>query len=340
MDAIAAFDMTKTYTESGGAVAALQNINLQIPEGRAMACVGRECSGKTTLIRLLAGMERPTFGECSVLGLSPSRETARLHSMVGTVLHSARLYRSLTLRENLMFFAGIHGLPDAVERISFLMHRLHIWEDVDKKPSELPTGVLTRAGLARALLHRPRVLLMDEQGAGMDRESGLRVRELVEYAIREEGVTLLYCTQNMNYAQELCHNFGLLDRGRLIARGNMESLRVGGGVRMKASLRMGQGQKAPAGFTLRDGLWQKEIASDEDMPQLISQAVSGGGSLYEARVIRPTLEEIYAAYLNGSRGREVLLHGETKTAEPSQPIQSTQPIQPAQPADAAPEAQA
>lgn len=319
MDAIAAFDMTKTYTDSGGSVAALQNINLQVPEGRAMACVGREGSGKTTLVRLLSGLVRPTFGECSVLGLSPSHETARLHGMVGTVLQSARLYKTMTLWENLLFFAGIYGLSDAVERTSFLLHKLHIWEERDKKPGDLATGVLKRAGLARALLHRPRVLLMDEQGAGMDRESGLRVRELVEYALQEEGVTLLYCTQNMNYAQEFCGSFGLLDQGRLIARGDVESLRIGGGVRMKASLRLGDGQQGPEGFVLNQGFWQREIANEEDMPKLIAQVVGEGASLYEARVIRPTLEEIYAAYLEGGRGREVLLHGETRAAEPSQP---------------------
>ena len=330
MDAIAAYDMTKTFNDRGGVTAALQNINLQVPEGRAMACVGREGAGKTTLIRLLAGLSRPTFGECSVLGLSPSFETARLHGMVGTVLFSAKLYRTMSLWDNLLFFAGVHGVTknDAVERASFLMHRLHIWEDRDRKPGQLSTGELKRANLARALLHRPRVLLMDEQGLGMDRETAERIRELLGYAVRKEGVTLLYCTQNMNYAQDICGSFGLLDQGRLIARGDLESLRIGGGVRMKASLRLGTGQSGPEGFTLRDGFWYREIGAEDEMPGLIAQVVGAGKSLYEARLIRPSLEEIYQAYLEGGRRREVLIHGETRAAQPAQPT-APAPVRPA-----------
>ena len=100
MDAIAAYDLTKIY----GGKAALQGVNLQVTEGGAMACVGLEGAGKTTLVRLMAGLGRPTSGECSVLGLSPGFESARLHGMTGTVLQSARLYACMSLWENLRFF--------------------------------------------------------------------------------------------------------------------------------------------------------------------------------------------------------------------------------------------
>lgn len=317
MDAIGAFDLTKVYISkaTGRETPALQSVNLQVPEGRTAACVGPEGSGKTTLIRLLSGLLRPTSGECSVLGLSPGYETARLHGMMGTVLYSAKLYAHLSLWENLLFFAGVHGVnrDAAIERASSLLRRLDIWEERDQSPGGLPTGIFKRASLARALMHRPRVLLIDSQGAGMDLETAGLVRELLSYVRTEEGVTTLMCTQDMGFAESVAASFGLLHQGTLMARGDMEALRIGGGVRLKALLRLKDGDKAPEGFRRqKDGSWQREIETEEDMPRLIMRVVSEGGSLYEARLLRPSLWEIYGAYGNFGRRREAALHGETR----------------------------
>lgn len=286
-----------------------------------MACVGRENAGKTTLVRLLAGLSRATSGECSVLGLSPTHESARLHGMMGTVLESARLYDCMSLWDNLRFFAGAHHVPagQGVERASFLLRRLDLWEEREKRPDRLSTGELTRAGLCRALIHRPRVLLVDEEGAGMDRETAGLVRELLRWVLEEEGVSLLFCTQNMNYAQTFCQSFALLDRGVLMARGPLESLRTGGGVALKASLRLAAGQPGPEGFRQAGPDWQRAIQSEDEMPAIIARAVGQGLDLYEARVIRPGLEEIYQAYLAGGRRREVVFHGQTAQTQTERP---------------------
>ena len=270
MDAIAAFDLTKQYARKPGGKPALQGINLKVPEGGALACVGAERAGKTTLVRLLAGLRRPSSGECSVLGLSPAFETARVHSMTGVVLHSAKLYDTMSLWENLRFFAGMHHVPenDAIERISLLFHKLNIWEERDKRPGALSTGVLLRAGLVRALIHRPRVLLFDEQGAGMDRETAELVRALL-LELREEGVALLMCSQNMNYTQSICDSFALLHEGILLARGSFESLRVGSGMRLRAAL--GKGHPVRRGNACVDcqsgGGWGPPAGSPGDPPR-------------------------------------------------------------------------
>lgn len=297
MDAIVAYDLSKQY----GDHVALCGLNLQVPRGTAFACVGEENSGKTTVIRLLSGLCRPTMGECTVMGLSPSFEAGKLHAVTGTVLDTARMYENLTLTENLNFYAGIHNVDDndALDRASFLLHKLDIWEGRDEKLDDLPTGVVRRASLARALMHSPQVLLMDEPAGGLDKETADSMKELISYLVEEEGVTFLLCTRNMDYAQVLCDGFAILKQGSLLAKGDLESLRKGAGVRFRAAMRLADGEEPLRGFRLLDDFWQKDIASEDEVPKLIAQAVTEGKNLYEARLIRPGLEEIYEAYLNG-----------------------------------------
>lgn len=299
MDAIAAYDLTKEY----GDLLALGGVNLQVPLGASFACVGEKGCGKTTLIRLLSGLTRPTGGECTVLGLSPTYEPQRLHSVAGTVLESAKLYTGMTLYENLRFFAGLHGLDDndALERSSFLLHKLDIWESRDMAVGSLPTGVLRRASLARALMHSPKILLMDEPSGGLDRETIEAIQGLLACVKEDEGVTLFLCSSNMDYAQLLCQEFAILRQGILLAKGSLESLRKGAGVGYRAQLRLGEGSHAPQEFQQAGDVWEKEITSVEEMPKIIAQAVEAGIPLYEARLLRPTLQEIYAAWLAGGR---------------------------------------
>ena len=229
MDAIVTYDLTKEY----GGRPVLESLNLQVPQGQAFACVGQRGWGKTTLIRLLSGLANPTSGECTVLGLSPTYEPQRLHAVAGTVLDSARLYAKMTLWENLRFFAGIHGFDDndALERSSFLLHKLDIWEGRDLLVESLPTGVLRRASLARALMHRPQILLADEPPSSMDQESLEAIQALMGCVAQEEGVSLFLCCSNMEYAQLLCQNFALLKQGVLgKGRCGIPAERCGGGI--------------------------------------------------------------------------------------------------------------
>lgn len=297
MDAILTYDLSKKY----GSVSALHGLNLQVSQGSIFACVGKEKSGKTTLIRLLSGLCRATAGECSVLGFSPVFDAEKLHSVTGTVLHTSQLYREMTLSENLRFFADINGVEqnDALDRISFLLHRLDIWEERDEKAASLPTDVLRRASLARALMHYPQMLLLDEPADGLDTEAANSVQELLAHLISQEGLTVLLCTQDMKYAQRLGDDFGLLREGELMAKGNMDTLRQEAGVPYRAAFRLKEEETALPGFQLIDNVWQKEIHSEEELPKLISQVVASGKQLYEAKLIEPSLEEIYTAYLTG-----------------------------------------
>lgn len=297
MDAVLAYDLSKDY----GRRSVLRGVTFQVQEGDILSCVGKKGAGKTTLIRLLSGLCRPTAGEASILGFSPFFEAAKLHAVMGTVLDTAHLYQKMTLTENLRFFAEINGVEenDAIDRMSFLMHRLEIWEGRDELVADLPTDVLRRASVARALMHSPRVLLLDEPADGLDTEAAGSIQTLLAYLRDQEGVTTLVCTEDMDFAQCLGDEFALLQEGALMARGDLETLRKNAGVRYRAVLRLGEEETAPKGFRFVDGVWEKEIPSEEELPKIIAQAVSNGTKLYEARLIKPTLEEVYEAYLAG-----------------------------------------
>lgn len=297
MSAIVTYDLTKQFDN----ITAVSGIDLQIPFGQRFACVGGEKSGKTTLVRLLSGLLRPTSGECSVMACSPSFEADKLHSAVGTVINSARLYENMTLSENLRFFAGIYGIDenDALDRISFLLHKLDIWEGRDIKINKLPTSVLRRGSLARALVHKPKLLLIDEIADSIDKDTAESVKSLLDTLVDQEGLTVFLATHNMEYAELLCDNFALLSAGRIIARGDMSALHKDSGLRFRAKLRLADSDAPPAGSTFADGFWQKEILTEEALSKLIAGAVNHGRTVYEARLEKPSLREIYAAYLNG-----------------------------------------
>ncbi len=301
MDAITTYELSKEYNGH----AALSGLNLQVPAGMSFGCVGRQGSGKTTLIRLLSGLCRCTGGECSVLGFNPAFEAEKLHAVTGTVLDTSRLYESMTVSDNLRFFAGLNGVDenDALDLISHLLHQLDIWEERDSIVDDLPTGVVRRASLARALIHRPKVLLLDEPAGGFNRETEESMEELISSLVTQEGMTVLLCTENMAYAQQLCGSFALLKDGTQIARGDLAGLRQASGACCRAVLRLGEGSTAPKGFRQQDGLWEKELKSEEELPEIIAKAVADGIRLYEARLIQPTLEEVYTAFLGGGRQR-------------------------------------
>lgn len=299
MDSIVTYELSKHYHGRS----ALSRVTLQVPPGSLLSCVGPVGSGKTTLIRLLSGLYRPSAGDCLVLGLSPFYEADKLHTVVGTVLSSAKLYENRTISENLHFFSGLNAVEenDAIDRLSFLLHRLDLWESRDALAGSVTTAVEQRAFLARALMHRPQVLLLD--APDYDRETSEAVRSLLQYLQREEGLTVLLCTEEMRFAESFCDGFFLLRQGELIARGSLEELRVGAEVNCRALIKLRGGELPPDGFLCAGDGWQKEIKNEEELATIVADLVQAGNHLYEARVLHPDLTEIYAAYCAGGKHR-------------------------------------
>lgn len=295
MDAILTYDLCKHYKDSDRS--ALHMLNLQVQTGQMLAIVGSANSGKSTALRLFAGLSTPSSGECTVMGYSPQYELQRVHAITGVVLENARLYENMTLQENLQFFAKLNRLDgyDAVDRISFLLHKLDIWSMRDTQVGSLPTSGKQRANYARALLHRPRLVLLDEPTNSMDRETTDLVKALVEHLVQEEEATVVVGTRHLAHAQKICNSFAILRDGVLQAKGNLDTLRKRFGLSYQAVFQIAENTPVPQGFLRLGDSFTKKIQTEKEMPALLKMLIQSGCNVFDAKIVKPSLSDVYAA---------------------------------------------
>ena len=214
--------VTENLSKSFGPIQAVRDLNLQIKPGEVFGLLGPNGSGKTTLIRMLVGLIRPTAGTAAVLGRRiPDK---RVLSQVGYMPQAKALYEDLTVRENIAFFGTMCGRPSR-ERVDELLTLVDLEERADSLVVTLSSGLKRRLSLACALVHKPRLLLLDEPTAGIDPQ--LRVAFWNHFRqLAREGITLVISSHVMDEA-ERCDRLGFLREGRLLAEGTPEELRAG-----------------------------------------------------------------------------------------------------------------
>lgn len=295
MTAIEARGLSKSY----GKHLALDHLTVQVPEGGVCGFLGPNGAGKTTTVKLFNGLLTPDSGACSILGTDPAQEPQKVHALAGVMTETARLYGQLTGIENLCFFGETAGLSrgDARQRAGELLRWLGLWDARDRKVSDYSTGMMQRLSLARALVHRPRVLFLDEPTSGLDPESAQMVNELIASLAKESGTTVFLCTHQLRYAQDICTLYGLINKGKLLACGGFEELWKQAGCRIWAGFRLKEGVCPGEGFIEKDGWWRRPVETEEEMPGLLCAMVQKGLEIYEARLFWPELEEVYFRFL-------------------------------------------
>lgn len=205
--AIAARGLEKRF----GPVAALRGVDLEIPAGTTLAVLGPNGAGKTTLLRLLAGLSRPTGGSLRIEGVRAGRAT---RGRIGFVGHASLLYPSLSARENLLFTARLYGVADPRARADTLLRELHL-DDVATRPAGgFSRGMAQRLAIARALVHEPSILVLDEPFSGLDAASQEQLAGRLR-RLGERGHTLVLATHAVPRACELAAIALVLARGRV-----------------------------------------------------------------------------------------------------------------------------
>jgi ABC-type Na+ transport system, ATPase component len=208
-----------------GALRAVIDLTLSVLPGEIYGLLGPNGAGKTTALRMLAGLLQPSSGRALLLGLDAG--SAQAKRRMGFLSGSTGLYARLTPRETLQYFGGIHGLSaaDLRSRISTLAGWLGLEELLDRRCESLSSGEKQRVSLARAVLHDPPVLILDEPTAGLDVLASRSLRDFVGRE-RARGKAVLFSTHYLAEAELLCDRIGLLFRGRLLREGTPASIRA------------------------------------------------------------------------------------------------------------------
>jgi ABC-2 type transport system ATP-binding protein len=203
--------------------AAVEDLTLAIEAGEVLGFLGPNGAGKTTTIRMLAGMIAPTKGYAIVAHHRTDRDVEQLHEIVGILTQMPGLYNRLSARRNLEYFASFYRSIESQSQVEKYLKLMGLWERRDSKVGTFSKGMKQRLALARALVHEPKVLFLDEPTAGLDPEAAGEVRQLIR-TLREEGRTIFLSTHNLSEAEILCNRIAVLHT-RLLALDTPEQLR-------------------------------------------------------------------------------------------------------------------
>ncbi|MBI4708267.1 MAG: ABC transporter ATP-binding protein [Candidatus Omnitrophica bacterium] len=216
---------TSGLTKRFGRFTAVDNLNLRIATGEIFGFLGPNGAGKSTTIKMLCGILAPTGGTGQVAGFDISREPEQVKQSIGYMSQRFSFYKDLTVKENVDFYAGIYGVRDTV-RIEEVLAGCSLIEKRDVLSGELPPGLRQRLALACAILHKPKVLFLDEPTAGVDPLSKKGFWRLID-ELAQSRVTIFVTTHRMDEA-EYCHELGFIYQGRLVAFGSPAELKKDG----------------------------------------------------------------------------------------------------------------
>lgn len=300
METVAIQKLSKTYP---GGKEALKQLSMSLSTGEVFGFLGPNGAGKTTTVKLLTGVLSPSGGLCEIMGVNPNIQPEKVHLLSGIVTEHAQMYDNLTGIENLMFYATAFGLKqkEGKQRGESLLKELELTEAKDRKLATYSTGMRQRLSLARALLHRPKVLFLDEPTSGLDPESAQNVNQIIHNLACKEGITVFLCTHQLRYAQEICTRYGMIDQGTLLASGTIDELRAR--VFTSKSLRIcASAVPDKLNFVICGANeFETQIQDKKEIPDLIRKIVDAGEDIYSVNLAEPSLEDIYFALTAGRK---------------------------------------
>jgi len=304
-------DLQKSF----GDTHAVKGISLQVARGEVFGLLGPNGAGKTTTISMLTGLLEPTGGSITVDGLDLKRHTREVKAQMGLVPQELALYTTLSARQNLMFFGRIYGLKGQAlrQRVDEVLEMIGLTERADDAVGDYSGGMKRRVNIGAGLLHRPRILFLDEPTVGVDPQSRNAIFESVE-ALNRAGMTVIYTTHYMEEAQRLCHRVAIVDEGQIIALDTPAGLirSLGGGVVL-----LGVAEGTPEALTEHIGqLPAVKLVSRNDgqvkiETQRLQEALMGALDLTNRmdvritslEILEPNLESVFL-HLTGKKLRQ------------------------------------
>jgi ABC-2 type transport system ATP-binding protein len=303
---------TEQLSRSFGSVQAVNELSLEVPAGIVFGFLGPNGAGKTTTIQLLLGLLEPSHGRASVLGFDTRTQADQIRERTGALLEFSGLYERMSAEDNLDFYGRIYQMSASERRarIKELLTHLDLWDRRGERVGTWSRGMKQQLAMARALLHRPQLVFLDEPVAGLDPIAASRLNNDLANLVKHEGVTVFLNTHNMADAQKLADQVGVIRQGKLLALGNPDELRLKQGgpqaeiyghgftAQMVGALKQQPGvvhaeqNNSHLIITLRDG---------SDVGPLVHLIVQQGGVVEEVRRGTADLEDVFLALMEEQR---------------------------------------
>lgn len=293
-------------TYAFGAKIAVEGLAFAIEAGEIFAFVGHNGAGKTTTVRLLNGLLIPAAGSARVLEMDPTTQGINVRRRTGVLTETPSLDDRLTARETLATFGRIYGVAEISRQSDAVLRQFGLAERADDRVGSYSAGMKQRLALARALMHDPEILFLDEPTASLDPVAARQLHELIAHLSRERGRTILLCTHNLTEAQALCDRVAIVGHGKLLALGAPRELaaRYLPAQRLGIEIEAGQAEGARQAVAA----WSATAVSEWDgatlkvsgvergaVPGLIAALVGAGVAIYAVHAEAPTLEDVYFA---------------------------------------------
>jgi len=303
--------LTRCFKET----TAVDRLSLEVYAGEIFGFLGHNGAGKTTTVRLLNGVIEPTSGSMRVLGLDPQADGPALRARTGVLTETPSLDERLTAWDNLRIYADLYGVPraDVRKRIDELLAEFDLADRAQERVGGYSKGMKQRLALARAFLHKPELLFLDEATSGLDPIAAHHVNELIERAVRRENRTVFLCTHNLVEAQKLCDRVAVMEHGRLVALGTPAELARQYVRRLDVEIKVNEDQVEGTLHLLRslprlvisepartNGSLTATLSGHEAIPDLLEVLVHERVRVYRIAAQDANLEQVYFA-LHGEK---------------------------------------
>jgi ABC-2 type transport system ATP-binding protein len=302
---------TEGLTRTFGSVRAVDGLDLEIPSGTVFGFLGPNGAGKTTTIRLLLGLLEPSEGRATVLGFDTRARGGAIREQSGALLEHHGLYERLSAEDNLAFYARVWRLGRAAraERIRSLLEPLDLWERRGEPVGRWSRGMKQKLAVARALLHKPSLLFLDEPTAGLDPVAAATLRDELGTLVQREGITVFLTTHNLAEAERLCGRVAVIKQGRLRAVGHPDELKARSSSRAEisgrgfgdATVALLRGRPGVVRADLQNGRIVLQLAESAETAPLVALVVQSGGLVEEVRKDKGSLEDVFLTLMEEER---------------------------------------
>ncbi|MFA5353122.1 MAG: ATP-binding cassette domain-containing protein [Thermodesulfovibrionales bacterium] len=309
MSAITVSNITKRF----GTVTAVDDVSFEVREGEVFGFLGPNGAGKTTLIRILTTLLRPTSGSAVVACCDVTKEPSKVREQIGVVPQAMTSDLDLTGYENMDIYGRFYGIPlrERKERIAFLLDMVGLTPRANDLAATYSGGMRRRLEIARVLVHKPRILFLDEPTIGLDPQSRRVVWELLRRLMEGDSMTVFLTTHYMDEAESLSHRVAIIDSGKIIALGSPEELKAQIPGNDIISLTLGEMSEAflekignlPFVHSIAQEENSLRVLADhgaQNLPLLIDEVRLSGGRLLSATIHEQSLEDVFIHFTGKS----------------------------------------